>query len=194
MLSVDYFYRGTLSDEALVTYRGIMRPNIEGSCSCHCKTILHIIRGYRGDGIPPRGWVRGWEGTPKIVGKKMERQVRHESGELFCILNDPKQRDGGEMTLFEKGFRFPGFLRKRRGGETFIDARVFTSFFEFFPRFPQVPYGFALLCERGGIFFGFAAYCLWTHECVAGEFYRLPLHISGLFYQGNISKVESASR
>lgn len=58
----------------------------------------------------------GVGGTPKIVGKKMERQVRHESGELFCILNDPKQRDGGEMTLFEKGFLFPGFLRKRRGG------------------------------------------------------------------------------
>ncbi|GIX94239.1 uncharacterized protein CEXT_313981 [Caerostris extrusa] len=32
--------------------------------------------------------------------------VHRESDGLFCILNDPKQRDGGKMTLFEEGFTF----------------------------------------------------------------------------------------
>lgn len=97
--------------------------------------LFYILSGVIAEmEYPLEGGCGGRGGTPKIVGKKMERQVRHESGELFCILNDPKQRDGGGKWRFlRRASVFRDFWERGEGGRDVYRCQSLHLLFWIFP-------------------------------------------------------------
>ncbi|GBN90440.1 hypothetical protein AVEN_203545-1 [Araneus ventricosus] len=63
--------------------------------------LFYILSGVIAEMEDPPGGGKGKRGEDS---GKDGGAVHRESDGLFCILNDPKQRNGGEMTLFEEGF------------------------------------------------------------------------------------------